>query len=445
MRNLFTHMGRTKGAKNRDQSNVSKLRFAHSVYRLVIRNIEGYGTFLGPIQGQKRQVNLCPQLDLLKQRVLEHLIQKESKRKAKLLNWSIAWQTHAASGLPHLDILVVYQKNVNLVKSSYDYLLKDLQIQQRDVGDDVGVGHVWITPYSSKKLSKAILDYGQKEDPGPLSNISLEIKEDLTRLHRLKADPYRYLELQMRKDPTRFNLQQYCQKYDLFQHISNWSSIKSKLRDSQFAAANLALKSRPGFKFIDRALIQSKLSPSELQIYDSWGGYRTIVDYLNQIPIEGNKRPMKTMNLLISGPASIGKTSLFHNPNHKSDKICIEDFCAVYQMGMSTWFPQYRSGVYHMILWNQAKLTAYSYDTILKLLEGSYVDLPIKGGIAPKRDNPLVVMTSNMTLEQMIKLKFNYSSDLQQMARANLAVRVQNIVVPKGYDLFLLQKLIVQS
>ena len=246
----------------------------------------------------------------------------------------------------------------------------------------------------------------------------------------------------MRKDPLHFNVQQYVQKHDLAQYISSWASIKTKLKDMQMAAANLKLKQKPGFKYISRALIQSKLSSTQLKTFDSWEGYQTIVNYLNQIPTHGNKRQMKTKNLLITGFASIGKTSLFHNPNHRSDRACIQDFCAVYHMGMSTWFPQYRSNVYHMILWNQAKLTSYSYDTILKLLEGSFLDLPTKGGVAPKRDNPLIVMTSNLSLQQMIKAKFGYNEEYMQIARKNLAVRVQNVVVPENYNLFLLQKLL---
>ena len=418
-------------------------KFDHSIFRLVIRNIEGYGTYPPPSIKTLRIPNLSPSLELLKQQVLDHLIIRQNKRSVKLINWSVAWEVHPSSGLPHLDILLVYDKNFQAVYTTFDYLIKDLKISQRDVGDQVGVGHVWVTPYSSKKLNKAILDYGEKEDPKPLTNLSSQSKEALISSNKFKEDPYNHLQKQMRKDPLHFNLQEYCQKNDLYDKMSNWGSIKSKLKDSQFAAANLLLKNKPGFKYINRSLIESSLSPEELVTFDSWDGYQTIVNYLNQIVTDGNRREMKTKNLLLTGPANIGKTSLFHNPNHRSNRSCIEDYCAVYHMGMSTWFPQYRSYVYHMILWNEAKLTSYSYDIILKFLEGSFVDLPIKGGVAPKRDNPLVIMTSNLTLDQMIKQKFNYSLDLQSMAHQNISKRLQNLIVPPGYNLFLLQKLIV--
>jgi hypothetical protein len=213
----------------------------------------------------------------------------------------------------------------------------------------------------------------------------------------------------------------------------------------QLAAANLQLKERPGFATITDELIKHQLTPRQLQKYYSWSGYATIVSYLNQIPKFKFRRPMKTMNLLITGPASIGKTSLIHNPNHDADTSCIEDTTAVYHMGMHNWFPKYQSGVYSMILWNEAKLTSYSYDTILKLLEGSHTDLPTKGGSARKVDNPLVLMTSNMSLEELIQQKFSHNQHFKRLARENLSVRVENVIVPKGYDLFLLQKLLVPN
>ena len=419
------------------------LRFDHSIYRLVISNLVGYGTFESASKGFKRPAHLSPALDTLKQRVLDYLLAQQNKRKIKPTHWCVAWQVHPGSGLPHLDILLVFQRNIQPVYTAFDYLIKDLKLLQAEPTETFTPGHVWVTPYSPKKLNKAILDYGFKQDPDPLTNLTQLAKAQIVQVSQLKADPYRYLQLQMLKDPLHFNLQQYVRKNDLAQYISNWSSIKVKLKDMQVAAANLALRSKRGFRFINRALIEANLNSQQLKTYDSWSGYQTIVDYLNQIPTLGGKRQLKTLNLLITGPASIGKTSLFHSPNHRPQRACVQDFVSIYPMGMTTWFPQYRSHVYKLILWNEAKLTSYSYDLLLKFLEGSYVDLPTKGGVAPKRDNPLVVMTSNLTLQQMIKLKFNYSEQLQALARKNLAVRVHNVVVPQGYNLFLLQKLLI--
>ena len=419
-----------------------KRLYDSSIYRLVIRNIIGYGNFQVLPKGTKRAIGISSELDQLKQKVLGRLIQKQNKRTVKPIHWSIAWETHPASGLPHLDILIVFKKKIVVRNTSFDYLIKDLKIAQLDVGDQVGVGHVWVTPYSPKKLNKAILQYGFKEDPLPITNLTLQNQQQLLRVNMLKADPYSYLYDKMKEDPLHFNLQQYVQKHQLSKVISGWSSIKTKLKDMQLAAANLTLKQKPGFAYIDRTLIQSKLSPQQLFIYDSWPGYQTIVDHLNIMITQKGKRDPKSINLLITGAPNTGKSALVWHPNPHDHFNPLSAYCSVYPIGMSQWFPKYQSDVYHMIYWNEAKLTSYSYDTILKLLDGSPLDLPNKGSVSRKVDNPLIIMTSNMTLEQMILQKFGYNTDYIHMARKNLAVRVQNVIVPEGYNLFLLQKLL---
>lgn len=341
---------------------------------------------------------------------------------------------HHANGVPHLDILLIYDKSIQRQLTDYDYFLK----------------HGYITTY--RKLNQAIIDYGKKQDKQALSNLpENKIASDgqsvsqLIQLQQLKKDPYRYLQLQMLKDPVHFSLQQYVRKNDIYKDISSWSSIKTKLKDSQVAAANLQLKDKPGFRYIDRTLIQSRLSSEQLKLYDSWNGYSIIVDKLNQMVLQKGNRDPKTLNLLISGPPNCGKSALVWHPNPHDHFNPLSSYCSVYPMGMTQWFPKYQSDVYHCIYWNQAKLTSYSYDTILKLLDGSPLDLPNKGSVSRKVDNPLIIMTSNLTLDQMIIQKFGYNKSYVQMARANLAVRVQNVIVPKKYDLFLLQKLLVSA
>ena len=360
------------------------------------------------------------ELKALKFQILQKILAKEKKH--NLQHYCISIQHHL-NGIPHLDILLVYPKSVQFVFNHFKYIYKP--------------GHV--TTY--RQLNAAIIDYGKKEDPEPLSNFP-QNSSHIVNVQQLKKDPYSYLSDRMHEDPMNFNVQQYCQKNDLYKHITGWSSIKTKLRDSQNAAANIALKSMPGFSYITKDFIEKTLTPKELKTFNSWPGYATIVTYLNQMISKRGYREIKTKNLLITGAPNTGKTTLFSNPNHGPDKQCVQDYCAVFPIGMQHWFPKYQSYVYHMILWNEAKLTSYQYTTILKLLEGSYMDLPTKGGSSRKVDNPLVVMTSNMTLDQMIDQKFGYNKSYVKMAKENLAVRVQNVIIPEGYDLFLLQKLL---
>ena len=160
--------------------------------------------------------------------------------------------------------------------------------------------------------------------------------------------------------------------------------------------------------------------------------------------IDGLSRPFKSKHLLIVGSAGIGKTSLISEPNNKAGRIPLEQIVSTYHMGMRHWFPKYQDGVYKLIFWNQMKLTSYSYDFLLKFLEGSPVDLPYHGGATKKADNQLIYMTSNLALERHIQIKFWNQQD-RESARQNLSKRIQQVRVPKGYDLFLLQKLLIPA
>ena len=405
-------------------------------WRIVIPNLIQYKD----ASPQQLHQLKCLILERLKHRPQDPRAHIKSQFDRGLRYYHIALEHHA-NGVPHLDILLIYQKPIRRQLVDYDYLFK----------------HGNITTY--RKLNQAILDYGKKQDKESLSNLPEETQvvtstnqdgsvtkvtfNKLIQIQQLKKDPYLYLYNQMCKDPLHFNLDQYVKQNQLSQHISGWGTIKTKLKDMQAAAANLQLKQKRGFKYIDRALIEANLNSEELKIYDSWSGYQTIVNYFNQIILQKGNRQQKSLNLLITGQPNTGKSALIWQRNPLPGRSSVFNFCSVYPIGMSQWFPKYQSDVYHCIYWNEAKLTSYSYDTILKLLDGSAMDLPNKGSVSRKVDNPLIIMTSNLTLDQMIQQKFNYNKDYAQMARKNLAVRIQNVIIPEGLDLFLLQKLLI--
>lgn len=332
------------------------------------------------------------------------------------------------SGEPHFHAILIYQKRKQIINpNSYDYLGIHPNIQ-------------------TMRNMKAALDYVYKQDPHPYTNMDIVQQRRKARA-KDSSSLYQFLEQQMMKDPFNFNVFDYCLKHNLYKQIykANYSKALKLLRSAQEACCNKLLSQSAGFKYISRDLIQQKLSSDELKIYDSWSGYQTIVDHLNQIPQYRFRRPAKTMNLLITGPPGIGKSALVWQQYLEPHLNPLNSHISVYPMGMKDWFPDYQSQVYDLIYWNESKLTSYSYDTVLQLLDGSPVMLPAKGGGHKKIDNPLVLMTSNMTLDQMIKQKFSHDKDYCVMAKQNLSVRVTNVIVPPDYNLFLLQKLIVSN
>lgn len=362
--------------------------------------------------------------NLVKDQLRDYLLyQNKNERKIRPEKYLVCQQMYD-SGQPHFHVILVYSRRKQVLNQSFfDY---------HDVHPNI----------QTMRNMTAALAYVHKQDPAPLTNMDVARQLLIARSCK-NSSIYGLLQQNMLKDPFNFSFETFCLDNGIFSHVykTNYPKAKNLIKIAQQAYCHRLLTDKKHLKVITRARIQSRLTEHQLKVYDSWSGYQTIVDYLNQIPNYGSKRPLKTKNLLITGPPNIGKTSLFHNPNHASEFRPLEDFVSIFPMGMDTWFPNYKSNVYGMILWNEAKLSSYPYDIILKVLQGSYTDLPVKGGVVTKRDNPLVVMTSNMTLDQMIRVKFGYNKDLQHLAKMNLGVRVENVIVPKGHNLFLLQKL----
>ena len=364
---------------------------------------------------------------LSKQSLAKFLLQQNPNDKVKPEKYLICQQMYD-SGLPHFHAILIYPKRKHISNPNhYDFLNVHPNIQ-------------------AMRNMKAALDYVYKEDPTPLTNMNV-IQEKRIARAKDTSSLYELLEEEMKKDPFNFDVFKYCVTHDISRQIykANFSKAVNLIKKVQPAYCNSVLRDRPGFKPITRELIEAQLSPQQLKTYDSWKGYQTIVDYLNQIPTYRFRRPAKTMNLLLTGPKSIGKSALVWQTYLQPHLNPLNAHISVYPMGMKDWFPEYQSQVYDVIYWNEAKLTSYPYDVILQVLDGSPVMLPAKGGGHKKVDNPLIIMTSNMTLDEMIKQKFSYNKEYVKLAKENLSVRIENVIVPKGYNLFLLQKLIVSA
>lgn len=380
-------------------------------FRLVIPNLTDYA-------------NDSQALKILKGDTLKLLLEKQTSY--GLQSYKIAVELHPTTLIPHLDILLIYKATVRKSLNRFNYLVK----------------HGNLTNY--RKLNQAILAYGDKEDLEPLTNITDD--KQVLMAKALQSDPFVFLKTEMMKNPFKFDVVSFIIKNKLEDALSrtNYYKAISLLKLFQQHLCNDLLKSKQNLKFIDRTLIQQRLTLEQLKIYDSWSGYQKIVDYINQIVLYGYKRPFKSKNLYITGPAHVGKTSLFSQPNHLRSEPSVEDLVSTYHMGMKHWFPKFKSETYGLIFWDQFKITSYSYDMILKFLQGSPIDLPYHGGATKKMDNPLIVMTSNLPLQRHIQIKFSNHID-QEIAKDNLSKRIQQITIPAGYDLFLLRKLILST
>ena len=361
-----------------------------------------------------------PNVQSFKLDLLDRL--KSSKTAKKGLEvYSIAVQTHA-DGCYHLDLLLTFTKRVTLRFDELDFLCAK---------------HGQLTKYRS--LNSSILAYNFKQDT-PLTNIS-SINQVLD-LIELKKDPYLYLYNKMILDPFGFKLEQYVRTNSFSEHVKNWSSIKLKLKDMQVASANLELRSKPGIRYIDRALIQTRLTSDQLRLYDSWSGYARIVQFLNHIPTYGTRRPTHTPNLFIHGRPRIGKTSLIQ---------AIQTCTSVYPVGTQNWFPKFSNHVYRLMFWDQCRLNMMAWQQMLILLDGRPYDLPFKGGSTLKHDNQLWILNSNKSVKTHLKQKHSWLQQdfddpfQENVIQTSFRKRVVQVSVPNDYDLFLLLKLVVPS
>ena len=386
----------------------STIRKAGKYWRLVIPHLDTY-----PRHPPRNHEGL----KRLKRLILDQLSEREIKR--SLTYWCVAWQTHPGTGYAHMDIFLAYSKKVQNSFKRYDYLLK----------------HGYLTRY--RTLNRAILEYGQKEDSEPLSNLGENMQHILLEAD-VKADIYPVLQRAMLKNPFDFDAHHWLHVKDLTRAAAgtNWPKNISMVRAKRVALCNAILREKPGIQVITRESIQSRLSPDELTLYDSWKGYQTIVDHFNQIPLLGCNRPHKTSNLFVSGRPNTGKTTL---------AMQLEKYCAVYPLGTKGgWFPSFTAGVYPLMVWDEFNLRTLPYSDLLKLLEGRPMELPVKGGHAKRFDNQLIYMNSNLTLDKLICLKFK-KTGMRNISRANLAPRIMQVKIPENLDLFVLLKLIVPA
>lgn len=423
----------TKSSSNRKRS------FA-SIYRINISYLSSkkFGTFQALGKNTKRAPDVSPSLDALKVSVLDHIWHHQRHR--GLVNYTIAWQIHQSNGLAHLDILLRYERNIKKSACSFDYILplcpQDLDCFSQTQGQRA---QLYITPYSATRLNLAILEYGQKEDPQPLSNFGQTDSERYLTLAAIKNDPYTYLETQMRKDPYNFDFGYYATRYDLAKHIRGWSSIKAKLTDVQTALRALAQQAKPGIRTITRQLIEERLTATQLLVFDTHPCFQTIVDHLNQIPRYGSDRPHKTLNLFIYGPRGIGKTSFVNQ-----GPVNLASLVPHYDINLQNkYLNRYYNNVYGFISWNQFKYTDFSPTWVLKLLQGLDLQIPLRYASNIKRDNPLIIATSNMSLSYHIQRRFRDQPALIEMAKSNLLnQRITQVYVP--VPMFFMQKLLLR-
>ena len=200
---------------------------------------------------------------------------------------------------------------------------------------------------------------------------------------------------------------------------NNVSKIKRWWQASQAALFRKNQIEKKGFALIIDRLISNKemIDEKEKPIFDAlFDSIKTANEYKG-------KRPLKTKNLLFySSKPSVGKTTLCQ---------VLEENVKVFDFPTDGWWDGYEDCFYDLIVWNEVNFVGWQITDINRLFEGTSLKLPIKGSKQTKTDNPLIICTSNLNLEGLLKQK-GYSQEKVDFYLPILRTRIKEVSVEQG-------------
>ena len=263
----------------------------------------------------------------------------------------------------------------------------------------------------------------------------------MTKEYRPRAN-FDYIEDIMRKDFPRaveillsqgLHIREIYKTYSSIVASKNWAGYLRYLQFSKDSEKFIVEREKSGLRFITDELIRKRLSESEYEEYYRNPVYARIVDKINDIVRYGCTRPHKAKALFITGAPDTGKTTL---------GLALQQRVGTFTFPDDGWWQGYESDVFKLIIWNEFDLRRFQYPTLLKFLQGLRMDLPIKGSHVTRSDNPLIYLTSNLTLEELICRRFS-SEESRAKSRANLRARIDEIDIGQT-PIFMILKLLVR-
>jgi len=176
------------------------------------------------------------------------------------------------------------------------------------------------------------------------------------------------------------------------------------------------------------------LSESAIQLWSK------IFDILNNNINPTFRYYKKTQLHLWSKEPNMGKSALLN---------FIKTTTACYMWPQDNWWDHYENYLYQFILWDEFSLIGKQVEFLNQFLAGDNMRLAMKGNFTLKQDNPLVIMTSNDSLEEHVKKKFSILDQRETSLKA-LKARIveieitESLIGPKFVDWeYIMQKCVI--
>jgi len=121
-----------------------------------------------------------------------------------------------------------------------------------------------------------------------------------------------------------------------------------------------------------------------------------ILSFLNNHNIPNERHYKSKMLHIWSNEPGLGKSSIVN---------LLKTASPCYKWPDDAWFDHYENYLYQWIIWDEFRLTGQNSEFLKRFFAGDQMRLPVKGSHAYKRDNPLLILTSNFSLETHVKRK----------------------------------------
>lgn len=325
-------------------------------------------------------IPIFDQLDLAYQKL-------ESKSKELFIErFALVLETHAdVNKGRHLHVFVQFTKRREIGLKFFDFLGKHGRVER-------------------VRSITAVLQYINKEN---VCRASFDVFSVLLNERKTFANTVRHMMI------NGWSESELIRQYGSIIADKPWSTALSFGRKA-IAADKVGLRTINRIRKITRELIESRLTPEELSIFDSDHQFGVFVDYINKILRYGNQQLHKQCCLSIVGKPSIGKSTVVNE---------LKKFFRTYIFPLDGWHTQYDNGIYEIILWNEWDIKLISRSDLLLFTEGEIVDLRVKYTKAIKEDRPMIVLTSNHTYVEQVRRHYAYDIGLRDMCLEALSVR----------------------